>query len=172
MCCINIQHDCEQANCAGTIERPVLQERQAAALHHSLIEHTDSRSYLLNIFSIHNYTCIASIVPTSLELNNVKCVLVEKYGEIHAKAAKHIHEKRRDNVTQSTPPTIENSGGHDTPTRHRDMPEQPDISIMNEPVFEKKQTRRAVVQAEGSRSRKHMDTSSQQRPESSLEAEN
>src|SRR6266576_1137853 len=101
VCCVNVQHDCEQANCTSTIERPVLQERQAAALRRSLIEHTDSRSYVLNVFSIHNYTYIASIVPTSLELNNVKRVPVETYGEIHDKAAKHIWEKKGENVIQS-----------------------------------------------------------------------
>ena len=72
VCCVNIQHDCERASCTGTIEQPVRQERQATALRRSLIQHTDSRSYLLNIFSIHNYAYIASVVPTSLELNNVK----------------------------------------------------------------------------------------------------
>ena len=163
MCCVNIQHDCERASCTGTIEQPVRQERQATALRRSLIQHTDSRSYLLNIFSIHNYAYIASVVPTSLELNNVKRIPIEKYGEIRTKAAKYIREKRGDDVTQldmtgnQLPPTAENSGG-------------PAIPTSSEPVFEKKQTRKKVgkaAQVEGAKSRKRKNTRSQQQPESS-----
>ncbi len=120
-------------------------------------------------------------MPTSLELNNVKRVPVETYGEIRAKAAKHIREKKGENVIQSdvtgnqAPPTVENSGGHDT--QHGDTPGQRDISTSNEPVFEKKRTRRKVgapAQAEGSGSRKRKNTGSQQQPESSsaTQAEN
>lgn len=174
MCCINVQHDCERASCTGTIEQPVRQERQATALRHSLIQHTDSRSYLLNIFSIHNYAYIASVVPTSLELNNVKRVPIEKYVEIRTKAAKYIREKRGDDVTQldmtgnQVPPTAENSGGPDT--LHRDTRRLPTIPTSSEPVFEKKQTRKKVgkaAQVEGGRSRKRKSPCSQQQPESS-----
>ena len=100
----------------------------------------------------------------------MKHIPVETYGEIRAKAAKHIREKKGENVTQldvtgnQAPSMVENSGGHDT--QPGDTPRQPDISMSNEPVFEKKkQTRRKVgapVQAEGSGSRKHKNTGSQQ----------
>ena len=174
VCCVNVQHDCERASCTGTIEQPVLQERQATALCRSLIQHTDSRSYLLNVFLINNYAYIASVMPTSLELNNVEHVPIEKYGEIHTKAAKYIQEKRGDDVTQldmtgnQVPSTAENSGGPDT--LHRDTLGPPAIPTSSKPIFEKKLTRKKAgkaAQAEGDGSRKRKNTRSQQQPKSS-----
>ena len=135
---------------------------------------TDSHSYLLNVFSIHNYAYIASVVPTSLELNNVEHVPIEKYGEIRTKAAKYIWEKRGDDVTQldvtgnQVPSTTETSGGPNT--LHRDTLGPPAIPASSEPVFEKKLTRKKAgkaAQVEGDGSRKRKNTHSQQQPESS-----
>ncbi|KAI6008549.1 hypothetical protein EDC04DRAFT_2581982, partial [Pisolithus marmoratus] len=66
VCVVNIQHNCIDSKCAGSIYSTVHQERSETMQTWTVICHEPTCKFLLNTYSIHNYTHIIATLPLSL----------------------------------------------------------------------------------------------------------
>ncbi|KAG1797669.1 hypothetical protein EV424DRAFT_1274269, partial [Suillus variegatus] len=89
----DIQHDCYNSKCSSVTQKYIQQERLETSKTASIIQHNDTPNYLLNAYSIHNYTHIQAIIPESLR--EIPCrVLSEDIANVHSKAARQVGEKK------------------------------------------------------------------------------
>ncbi|KAG2055244.1 hypothetical protein BDR06DRAFT_882588, partial [Suillus hirtellus] len=102
VCIVNIQHDCVKSLCTDTSQCRICQERNETARMKSVIQHKSSPFYLLNAYSIHNYTQIRSVIPPSLRKTPPR---VNSAAEVHLAAACQIREKKAVKKSGETPDT-------------------------------------------------------------------
>ncbi|KAH9974866.1 hypothetical protein BJV74DRAFT_782287, partial [Russula compacta] len=63
----NLQHDCHRGACSVTGTQAVYEECEITSLSQTVVTHTDSEHYIVNIASLHNYAQIASVLPSNLQ---------------------------------------------------------------------------------------------------------
>ncbi|KAG1824214.1 hypothetical protein EV424DRAFT_1320857, partial [Suillus variegatus] len=66
ICIANVQHNCLDAKCTELTTKHLWQERTQTDRTASVVKHQISPQYLLNMFSIHNYQHLCSLLPESL----------------------------------------------------------------------------------------------------------
>ncbi|KIN97721.1 hypothetical protein M404DRAFT_98196, partial [Pisolithus tinctorius Marx 270] len=66
ICIVNVQHNCVDLKCASFVNHAICQERSKTTQVQKAIHHEPTRKYLLNTYSIHNYTHIRRALPPSL----------------------------------------------------------------------------------------------------------
>ncbi|KAG2129945.1 hypothetical protein DEU56DRAFT_710250, partial [Suillus clintonianus] len=66
ICIANVQHNCIDAKCTDLSTKRLWQERTQTDRTSSIVKHQISPHYLLNMFSIHNYQHLHSLLPESL----------------------------------------------------------------------------------------------------------
>ncbi|KAH9971060.1 hypothetical protein BJV74DRAFT_799157 [Russula compacta] len=64
---VDLQHDCHRGACSATGTQAVYEEREITSLSRTVVTHTDSEHYIVNIASLHNYAQIASVLPSNLQ---------------------------------------------------------------------------------------------------------
>ncbi|KAH9967697.1 hypothetical protein BJV74DRAFT_718506, partial [Russula compacta] len=63
---VNLQHDCHCGGCGATGTQAIYEEHEITSLSRTVVTHTDSEHYIVNIASLHNYAHIASALPSHL----------------------------------------------------------------------------------------------------------
>ncbi|KAH7919605.1 hypothetical protein BV22DRAFT_968262, partial [Leucogyrophana mollusca] len=91
VCTINVQHNCIDSQCVDTRQQPVPQERLESTVTKTVLQHKSTPHYFLNVYSIHNYVHIQSIIPTALRETPVR---VTNVAEVRSNAVKQLKDKR------------------------------------------------------------------------------
>ncbi|EGO04565.1 hypothetical protein SERLA73DRAFT_38785, partial [Serpula lacrymans var. lacrymans S7.3] len=66
ICIVNVLHDCITANCSDTAMVPVRQAYSETTKVTQVVAHKQFNQYFLNVYSLHNYRHIYSVVPSQL----------------------------------------------------------------------------------------------------------
>ncbi|KIK24424.1 hypothetical protein PISMIDRAFT_42168, partial [Pisolithus microcarpus 441] len=66
VCVVNVQHNCIDSGCAGSVHSTICQERSETTRTWTVIRHEPTPKFFLNVYSIHNYTHILAALPLSL----------------------------------------------------------------------------------------------------------
>ncbi|KAF9455297.1 hypothetical protein BDZ94DRAFT_1137170, partial [Collybia nuda] len=62
----NVQHDCEYAQCTGSGERQVVQERVVSGISENFLVHSAIDQYVINTHGQHNIHLIHAALPRDL----------------------------------------------------------------------------------------------------------
>ncbi|KAI6001466.1 hypothetical protein EDD15DRAFT_2129322, partial [Pisolithus albus] len=66
VCVVNVQHNCIDSGCAGSVYSTIRQERSETMRTRAAVCHEPMRKFFLNVYSIHNYAHILTTLPFSL----------------------------------------------------------------------------------------------------------
>ncbi|KIN94311.1 hypothetical protein M404DRAFT_109058, partial [Pisolithus tinctorius Marx 270] len=66
LCAVNVQHNCVDSKCTKLSGHAIQQEWTVTRQIKHVIQHEPTQKYLLNAFSIHNYSFIHAVILPSL----------------------------------------------------------------------------------------------------------
>ncbi|KAG2148962.1 hypothetical protein DEU56DRAFT_690332, partial [Suillus clintonianus] len=91
ICIVNLQHNCIDSQCTDTLQQHVHQERIETSRTKPIIRHKSTPNFLLNAYSLHNYTYIHLVVSKTLRETPLR---VTNVAEVRATAVQHMKEKK------------------------------------------------------------------------------
>ncbi|KAH7931055.1 hypothetical protein BV22DRAFT_999145, partial [Leucogyrophana mollusca] len=100
VCAVNIQHNCIDSQCIDTSQKKARQEHFETSKTTTIITHKPTVHYLLNTYSIHNYTHIRSVVPENLLPTPLR---VENVTEVRAAAVQAMQDKKTAKTSENVP---------------------------------------------------------------------
>ncbi|OBZ77222.1 hypothetical protein A0H81_02596, partial [Grifola frondosa] len=92
LCVANVQHDCATACCPTTGTARVRQERAETTRMRPQVKHNPEPRYLLNTFSLHNYSTIAAAIPDHLK---VRTAVISNVQAVRIRAAQQIRDRKQ-----------------------------------------------------------------------------
>ncbi|KAI6017560.1 hypothetical protein BKA83DRAFT_4015195, partial [Pisolithus microcarpus] len=103
VCVVNVQHNCIDSGCAGSVHSTICQERSETTRTWTVIRHEPTPKFFLNVYSIHNYTHILAALP--LSLRRTPLWVLDDIQSVRQNAAQQVHRKKaQKNTGDSTEP--------------------------------------------------------------------
>ncbi|TBU58803.1 hypothetical protein BD310DRAFT_785140, partial [Dichomitus squalens] len=71
VCVINVQHDCSRARCTTDGKKTIRQEREDTTQSRTVVSHTNSTLYVVNLQALHNQHWMRLTLPDHLRTRPV-----------------------------------------------------------------------------------------------------
>src|ERR1700722_16531230 len=93
ICVVNVQHDCSSSECHETTLVRTRQERTESDHMSQLIVHKDTKRFVLNTNSLHNYQAIALTLPADLPPSRPKVETLD-IANLRRQAARSVRDRK------------------------------------------------------------------------------
>lgn len=88
---VNLQHDCHRGRCEASGSESLRREREVTTSTRTIVKHSDSDHFIVNMHALHNHEHISRVVPLELRASSFK---VDDEKKLREDAAMKVRDKK------------------------------------------------------------------------------